>query len=168
MASCFRLTPALLAIGSCLFLVPAQAQSNQSYKGPRPPKSDVVYLVHASNLIPTEVAEAREDSKKNSTTYSVAGPSSSARTPLAEPIFLLMADHISAETLELYRMDVKNGQREVSTTSRRTRGGPRPFRVSVTRLDRGLYRLEASETLENGQYALTPAGSNKVFCFEVY
>ncbi|HXP88567.1 MAG TPA: hypothetical protein VN841_27805 [Bryobacteraceae bacterium] len=168
MATCFRLTPALLSIASGLFLFPASAQSNQSYKGPRPPKSDVVYLVHASNLVPTEVTEAKEDSKKNSTMYSVPGASSSARTPLAEPIFLIMADHISAESLELYRMEVKNGQREVSTSSRRTRGGPRPFRVSVTRLDRGLYRLEASETLENGQYALTPPGSNKVFCFEVY
>jgi len=98
----------------------------------------------------------------------VPGTSSPARTPLAEPIFLMQADRISAETLELYKMDVKNGQREVSTTARRTRGGPRPFRVSVTRLERGLYRLEASETLENGEYALTPAGSNKVFCFEVY
>ena len=142
--------------------------SAQSYKGPRPPKADVVYLVHASNLVPTEVSEAREDTKKNTTTYSVAGASSPARTPLAEPIFMLMSDRINAESLELYRMDVKNGQREVSTSQKRTRGGPRAFRVSVTRLDRGLYKLEASETLENGEYALTPSGSNKVFCFEVY
>jgi|SRR5579871_6032992 len=163
MASRFRPLPAVLAIGACLSI------SAQSYKGPRPPKPDVVYLVHASNLIPTEVTEAKEDGKKNSTTYSIPGASSPARTPLAEPIFMLDSDHISAESLELYRMDVKNGQREVSMTSgKRSRGGPRPFRVSVTRLDKGLYKLEASETLENGQYALTPSGSNKVFCFEVY
>jgi hypothetical protein len=165
MAPRFRLNLALLTTGSCLFLLPAHAQS---YKGPRPPKPDVVYLLHASNLIPTEVAEAKEDSKKNSTTYSVPGPNSPARTPLAEPIFMIESDRISPESLELYRMDVKNGQREVSTTQKRSRGGPRPFRVSVTRLDKGLYKLEASETLENGEYALTPSGSNKVFCFEVY
>jgi hypothetical protein len=158
-----RLTLAPLAIGACLF-----AQSTPAYKGPRPPKTDVVYLVHASNLVPTEVAEAKEDSKRNSTTYSVSGASSSARTPLAEPIFLIQVDRISAESMELYRMEVKNGQREVSTSARRIRGGPRALRVSVIRVDRGLYRLEASETLENGQYALTPPGSNKVFCFEVY
>lgn len=161
----FRLTLASVAIGWCLFHLPADAQS---YKGPRPPKTDVVYLLHASNLIPTEVAEAREETKKNSTTYIVPGANSPARTPLAEPIFILDADRISADSLELYRMEVKNGQREVSTTQRRLRGGPRPFRVSVTRLDKGLYRLEASETLEDGEYALTPSGSNKVFCFEVY
>jgi hypothetical protein len=159
------LTLAAFAIGSCLLCLPARAQA---YKGPRPPKTDVVYLVHASNLVPTEVAEAKEDGKKNSTTYSVSGASSPARTPLAEPIFILESDRISAESLELYRMDVKNGQREVSTSSKRIRGGPRALRVSVTRLDKGLYKLEASETLENGQYALTPSGSNKVFCFEVY
>ena len=160
-----RLAPALLCLGSCLFTSPAGAQT---YKGPRPPKTDVVYLVHASNLVPTEVADAKEDPKKGSVTFTVAGTSSSARTPLAEPIFMLESDRISAESLELYRMDVKNGQREVSVSQRRTRGGGRPFRVSVTRLEKGLYKLEASETLENGEYALSPNGSNKVFCFEVY
>jgi hypothetical protein len=141
--------------------------AQSSYKGPRPPKTDVVYLLHASNLIPTEEADARSDSKRGST-YTVAGASSPARTPLAEPIFLLLSDRISAESLELYKMDVKNGQREVSMSGKRLRGGPRPFRVSVTRLERGLYRLEAAETLENGEYALSPSGSDKVFCFEVY
>jgi hypothetical protein len=145
-------------------LVWAQA----SYKGPRPPKTDVVYLLHASNLIPTEEADARSDSKRGSTNYSVAGASSPARTPLAEPIFLLLSDRISAESLELYKMDVKGGQREVSMSGKRLRGGPRPLRVSVTRLERGLYKLEAAETLENGEYALSPSGSDKVFCFEVY
>ena len=151
-----------------LVLTLAAAAIAQSYKGPRPTKPDVVYLVHASNLIPTEVTEAKEDSKKNTVTYSVSGTSSPAKTPLAEPIFMILTDRINPETLELYRMDIKNGQREVSTTQKRTRGGPRPYRVQVTRLDRGLYKLEAAETLENGQYALTPNGSNTVFCFEVY
>jgi hypothetical protein len=137
----------------------------QSYNGPRPPKADVVYLLHASTLVPTEVADARQDKKG---TYSVPGAASPARTPLAEPIFIMESDRISAESLELYKMEVKNGQREVSLSQKRIRGGPRPFRVSVTRLERGLYKLEASETLENGQYALSPSGLDKVFCFEVY
>ena len=58
------------------------------YTGPRPPKPDVLYLVHASNLVPTEVTEAQQEGKKDDTTFSVAGAASSARTPLAEPIFL--------------------------------------------------------------------------------
>ena len=101
------MTPRKRLVLALIATLPAIAQS---YKGPRPAKADVVYLVHASNLIPTEVSEAREDSKKNTVTYSVSGTSSPAKTPLAEPIFLIMTD----------------------------------------------------------RYALTPNGSNTVFCFEVY
>jgi len=32
----------------------------------------------------------------------------------------------------------------------------------------GLYRLEVNESLENGEYGLTPEGANQVFCFQVY
>ena len=140
----------------------------QKYDGPRPPKKDVVYLLHASNLVATEVQEAQQEGKKDSTTYSVAGAASPARTPLAEPIFVLASDKISAESLELYKFDVKNGKRELTMQEKRRRGGPRPFHVTVTRLDAGLYKLEASETLENGEYGLSPSGSNRVFCFQVY
>jgi hypothetical protein len=155
--------PLLILFASALL-----TQAQQKYTGPRPPKPDIVYLVHADNLIPTEVGDAKQESKKNETLYTIAGTSSPARTPLAEPIFIIESDKISAQSLELYKLDVKNGHREVTTVQKRTRGGPRPVRVSVTRLDRGLFRLEADEELENGQYALSPNGTNTVFCFEVY
>src|SRR5712692_9723335 len=145
-----------------LILCPAWAQK---YSGPRPPKTDVVYLLHASNLVSTEVQEAQQEGKKDSSTYSVPGVASPARTPLAEPIFLLATEKISPESLELYKFDVKNGRRELTLQEKRRRGGPSPLRISVTRLDSGLYKLEASETLENGEYGLSPAGSNRVFCF---
>jgi hypothetical protein len=151
-----------------LFLLGAVAGSAQKYTGPRPPKPDVVYLVHADNLLPLEVAEAKQESKKDEVTYTVAGASSPARTPLAEPIFLLQSDKIQADRLELYRMEVKNGHREVSMSKSRRRGGPRPLRLSVSKLDGNLYRVEASEMLENGEYSLSPNDSNAVFCFEVY
>jgi hypothetical protein len=124
--------------------------------------------MHADNLVPTEIAEAKQDSNKNQMTFSIPGTGSPARTPLAEPIFIIESDKISPERLELYRMDVKNGRREVTMSQKRTRGGPRPLRLSVTRLDKGLYRVEAAETLENGQYSISPNDSNHVFCFEVY
>lgn len=128
---------------------------------------DMVYLVHADNLVPTETGDAKQDSKKDDSIFSVPGVSSPARTPLAEPIFIIQSDRISAESLELYRLDVKNGHREVTVSGRR-RGGQRALHLSVTRLERGLYKVEAAEVLENGEYALTPTGSNQVFCFEVY
>jgi hypothetical protein len=140
----------------------------QKYDGPRPPKKDVIYLVHADNLIPTEMGEAKEEGKKNDPVYTFAGASSPARTPLAEPIFILDSDSIKPDSVELYKMDVKSGHREVKISQGMRRGGTKALRLSVTKLDRGLYKLEASETLDPGQYALSPSGANHVFCFEVY
>jgi hypothetical protein len=139
----------------------------EEYNGPRPPKPDVVYLLHADNLIPTDAVDAQQENKKDDVIYSVAGTSATAKTPLAEPIFLLQSDKIAADSIELYGFEVKGGRREVSISQKRGKGA-RPYRLSVTELDRGLYRLEASETLENGEYGLSPSGSNKVLCFSVF
>jgi hypothetical protein len=38
----------------------------------------------------------------------------------------------------------------------------------VTRLASDLYRIEVNESLEPGEYSLSPEGSNQVFCFEVF
>jgi len=140
----------------------------QKYDGPRPPKKDMLYLVHADNLIPTEISDAKEEGKKGDSVYTLAGASSPSRTPLAEPIFILDSDSIKPESVELYRMDVKSGHREVKVTGGSKRFGNKALRLQVTKLDRGLYKLEASETLDPGQYALLPTGSGHVFCFEVY
>ena len=136
------------------------------YTGPRPPKPDVLYLVHASNLIPTEVAEAQQEGKNNDT-FSVSGASSPVRTPVAEPIFLLRSEKIKADALELYRFEVKGGRRQL-TLSRKRKEGSGPFHLSITKLDKDLYRVEADEALDNGEYSLSPSGSNAVFCFQVY
>lgn len=151
----------------CVFsflILGSVAAWSADYTGPTPPKPDMVYLVHADNLVPTEDTDAKQE---KGDTYSIPGAASSARTPLAEPIFLLQSDHLSAESLELYHLSVKGGRREANVSGSR-RGGGRALHLQVTKLGRNLYKLEAAELLENGEYALTPAGSNKVFCFEVY
>ena len=137
------------------------------YTGPRPPKADVLYLVHASTLVPTEVTEAQQDGKKDDTTFSVAGAASSAKTPLAEPIFLIRSEKIRPDALELYRFEVKNGRRQLTLSKKRSEKSG-PFHLAVTKLDKDLYRVEADEALENGEYSLSPNGSNAVFCFQVY
>ena len=142
--------------------------SAADYKGPRPPKPDVPYLLHAQTLVETEIAEAREETRKADTTYVIDGAESKAKTPLAEPIFILETQQLSAEGLELYRLEVRNGRREVSLSGKRRKGGPKPLHLLVTKLAGGLYRVEADEHLEPGQYSLTPNGSNRVFCFEVF
>lgn len=147
-------------------MLPAQ----NKYNGPRPPKPDVPYLMHATNLVPTETGEAREEKRKDFNANVVSGASSNARTPLAEPILLLASEKINPEKLELYKMDVRNGQREVlaPTNPKKAKDAARPKLLSMSQLAQGLYRIEANETLENGEYCLNPSGSTQVFCFQVY
>jgi hypothetical protein len=155
---------------STAFVCAGSAIAADTYSGPQPPKPDIPYLLHADNLVETEVSEAKEDKKgKNDTVYVVPGASSPARTPVAEPIFLFESDKITPDSLELYRMEVKNGRREVSVSSNRKKSS-RPLRLMVTRVADRLYRIEVNEGLglENGEYSLTPNGSNTVFCFEEY
>lgn len=156
------------AAGMLAWVVLLASALAQKYDGPRPPKADLPYLQHADNLIETEAAEAREENRKDEIAYIVPGAASPARTPLAEPIFLFVSESIPAEKLALFAMQVRRGNREIAFPQRRKDRGPRPLRLAVRRLDDKLYRIEANETLENGQYCLSPEGSNKVFCFEVY
>jgi hypothetical protein len=150
-----------------ILLLATLAAVADDYTGPRPPRADVLYLVHAANLLPTEVTEAQQEGKKDETTFSVSGAASSARTPLAEPIFLLRSEKIKPNALELYRFEVKNGRRQL-TLSKKRKDNSGPFHLSITKLDKDLYRVEADEALENGEYSLSPNGSNAVFCFQIY
>jgi hypothetical protein len=159
-----RLISVLLPI-----LLSGSAAMAADYKGPRPPKADTLYLVHADNLVELEKVDSRGDPKKDEITYTVPGPAAAAKTPLAEPIFIMKSEKISPESLELYKFDIKNGHRELTMSSqKRRKNGPRAFRLQVTQLERGLYKIEASEVLENGEYGLSPNGSSDVFCFSEY
>src|ERR1017187_8920705 len=139
----------------------------QKYTGPRPAKPDLPYLMHADDLIPTESAEAKQEDRKNDVTYVIPGANSSARTPLASPAFLILTDQLQADRLQLFKLQSKGGQREV-LIRRKKKLMARPIRLNVTRLDENLYKIEVDEILENGEYSLSPADSNEVFCFQVY
>ena len=140
------------------------------YKGPHPEKTDIPYLLHATKLTPLDVADAKEEKRKDGFGASVAGSSAQARTPLAEPIFIMETKNLDAEKLELYRFEVKNGNREVFIASKAKKGATygRPLHLTVTRVSANLYRIEAAETLDPGEYSLSPSGSNQVFAFQVY
>jgi len=138
------------------------------YEGPRPPKPDIPYLLHAETLVETEVQEAKEEERRNEVIAWVAGASSPVRTPLAEPIFLFESEKIPPEKMQLYKFEVRSGRRQVTIPKRPSKSGARPLRLNVTQIEGKLYRLEANEYLENGEYSLSPAGSNQVFCFQVY
>jgi hypothetical protein len=139
----------------------------QKYTGPRPAKPDLPYLMHADDLIPTESAEAKQEDRKNDVTYVIPGANSSARTPLASPAFLILTDQLQADRLQLFKLQSKGGQREV-LIRRKKKLMARPIRLNVTRLEENLYKIEVDEILENGEYSLSPADSNQVFCFQIY
>ncbi len=147
----------------------AIANPQEKYTGPLPPKPDIPFLVHADNLIQTEVVEAQEQQKKDEYIYTIPGASSPARTPLAEPIFLMQSEKIAPESLQLYRLEVKNGNRQIAIPQK-GRKGPRTYRLMVSRVAEHLFRIEVNEGLglENGEYSLSPEKSNTAFCFEVY
>jgi len=158
-AMILRIVPLLLAAVVAAFAQP-------KYSGPRPPKPDLPFLKHADSLIPTEVATAKEEKQKNNDIlYVVEGASSPAKTPLASPIFLIATEKLNPERLGLYKLESKNGRREILFSQKKP---PKPIRVELSRIADKLYRLEVGDSLENGEYSLTPEGSNDVFCFQVY
>jgi hypothetical protein len=157
------LPPAVLLLVSLTVAGPAE-----KYTGSWPPKQDVPYLVHADTLIETEIAEAKNEDKGNDRTAWVPGISSPVRTPLAEPSFLIEVQKLTPEKIELYKFDVKRGRREVILPGKSRKSASHPLRLTVTRIEGKLYRLEANEGLENGEYSLSPDGSDQVFCFQVY
>jgi hypothetical protein len=139
----------------------------QKYTGPRPPKPDVPYLKHAADLIPIESTEAREEKgKKDEVVYAIAGLNSAVRTPLASPIFLFQSDKIAPDKLQLFRLESRNGRREILFGAKKQ---PEAILMKVMRLDAAnLYRIEVDQSLEPGEYSITPQGSNQVFCFQVF
>lgn len=163
----FRAWSRWAIVGSLL----ATSFAAETYKGPVPPEPDLPYLLHADHLVPTERAEAREQDSKDQIIYTVPGASSPARTPLAEPIFIFRSENIPAEKLELYRMEVKGGNRQISfpkNPERRMRRGPWPVHLKIQALGEKLYWVEVNQYLDNGEYCLSPAGSTAVFCFQIY
>jgi hypothetical protein len=157
-----------------LFLLPVAIvilHGQAKYAGPKPSKPDLPYLVHADNLVETEATEAKEEKGKgkDEIIYVVAGASSPAKTPLSAPILLIQTAKLQAERLQLYKLETKNGRREISFSPKSKNKNARPLIINVNRLTPdNVYKIEVDVSLENGEYALTPEGSNQVFCFSVY
>ena len=154
----------------CLMTLTATAAWAQKYSGPVPEKEDLLYLLQADKLIPTEAAAAQQQKgkKKDDIIYFVPGAASSARTPLAAPTFILKVKDLAPEKLELYKLEVKNGRREITISNNSHAKNPAAIHVDIKRLSDDLVRIQVSDSLPNGQYSFTPQGANDVFCFEVY
>jgi hypothetical protein len=146
------------------------AVGQKKYTGPKPAKADIPFLLHAGVLFESESLTAKESQEKGATLYTIPGATSPARTPIAEPIFLFQSDKINPDKLSLFRMEVRGGNRVLALPEpgKRKKDAPRPLFLMVTPLSPGLFKVEVNEYLENGEYCLSPDGSNQVFCFTAY
>src|SRR5947209_2722657 len=142
----------------CATLLSFELLAQQKYTGPKPDKPDVPFLMHADSLVATEVGEAQEQQgKKDEVTYMIPGANSSAKTPLASPVFLIHAEKIDPQHLQLFRLESKNGHREI-TFRKKGRNNSPALQLTVSHLDGNLYQVEAVDSLPNGEYSLTPEG----------
>lgn len=158
----------LVSLAALLAMTAATAAAAEKYSGPRPSKPDVPYILHADKLVETEVNQASQGSEKKSTVYTVPGATSPARTPLPEPIFIFQSNKLNSDRLSLYKMTVKNGARVLSLPERGGKNGPRAIYLMVKPLESGLFKVETNEFIDDGEYCLSPDGSNEVFCFTTY
>jgi hypothetical protein len=120
-------------------------------------------LMHSSILA---IREPKEQKSKDDTVYTIDGENSSSNTPLALPIFLIKADKVNPASLQMYRLESKDGHRELTESTKKT---AEPIHVRVTRLGAdNIYKLDVYNGLEPGEYALTAEEWKQMFCFQVY
>lgn len=162
----FRFTALLVLPLLAVTMHPAAGEDNASGL-PTPEKADIPYLIHATNLVELEQSTANEETQKNDQLYWVAGANSPVQTPLAGPQFLFKSGEIDPRDFQIYGFESKNGRREVLIRKKKKMVATTHF-VSVFDAGPGLYRIRVDDTLANGEYCLTPNGSNAVFCFAVF
>ena len=150
-----------------LSLLSWAASAEDKYSGPRPEKKDVPYLLHGDKLVITEVQSASQSRSKEGQLFFVPGPTSPARTPLTEPIFLFSADRFRVDQIGLFHFEVRNGRREIVISGKHKRE-EESFHLNIRKIDENLFRMEVSEMLNPGEYSLSPEGDNTAFCFTVY
>jgi hypothetical protein len=148
-----------------LLALAAAAAQAPSYTGPVPPKTDVPYLKHAGNIVETEAVEFKEEKSKDDVLYTAPGEASPAKTPLALPMLLIKADKVNPQRLQMYRLEAKDGHREITASGKKKAD---VIHVLVTRLTSdGVFRMEVADGLESGQYVLSLEGTNQGFCFTI-
>ncbi|HWC99632.1 MAG TPA: hypothetical protein VG456_22885 [Candidatus Sulfopaludibacter sp.] len=141
----------MLRRSSILGLLAALLASAQT-----PAKTDLPYLKQAASLIPLEAAEAHGE--KGTTLYTIEGAESPVKTPIPLPIFFLKADKLAPDRLQLYKLDVKGGHRELAEV----------VHMEVSKQANGIWKLAAADTLDAGEYALSAGGAGPAFCFQVF
>ncbi len=107
---------------------------------------------------------------KDDQTITVAGVTSSARTPLPEPIFLFSPAQMDATQFELIHFQVADGRRHWKKGQQEHLDDEpdEPLRITLRPVAAGITRIEATPMLAPGEYALIARSQNIAFCFTVF
>lgn len=155
-------------IALCAFALPAQEGSQTNRLGVKnPPKQDVPFLIHGSDLRELETTAAQEEVVKNQLKFWIPGTASSVKTPLASPEFLIDSKDLDPRDLQLYGFQVANGRREL-LYRRKKKVVAEPFFLQLDGIEARVVRIRISASLPPGEYGLTPDGSDAVFTFAVF
>lgn len=162
----------MLRLGSlialCALVLPAQEDGQRNRLGlPNPPKQDIPFLIHGSEIREVEQAEATAEEIKNQLKYWIAGTAASVKTPLAAPEFLIDSKDIDPRDLQLYGFDVVKGRRELLYRKKK-KVVAEPYFLQLDGIEARVVRIRISGSLPPGEYGLTPDGSNAVFTFAVF
>ncbi|MDE0109103.1 MAG: hypothetical protein OXJ37_16940 [Bryobacterales bacterium] len=134
---------------------------------PNPPKPDIPYLIHGSDIRELEQVDATEEIAKNQLRYWIAGPAAAVRTPLAAPEFLFDSQQIDPRDLSLFGFEVKNGRREL-LYSKKKKVVAEPYFLNLEGVAGRVIRIRINASLAPGEYGITPDGQNIVFTFSVF
>ncbi|MDE0620757.1 MAG: hypothetical protein OXH83_03695 [Bryobacterales bacterium] len=134
---------------------------------PNPPKPDIPYLIHGSDIRELEQVDAKEEIAKNQLRYWIAGPAAAVRTPLAAPEFLFDSQQIDPRDLSLFGFEVKNGRREL-LYSKKKKVVAEPYFLNLEGVAGRVIRIRINASLAPGEYGITPDGQNIVFTFSVF
>ena len=156
---------AMLLVLSALAL-PGQADRNRLGL-PNPPKPDIPYLIHGSDIRELEQVDAMEEITKNQLRYWIAGPAAAVRTPLAAPEFLFDSAQIDPRNLSLFGFAVKNGRRELLFRKKK-KVVAEPYFLNLEGVAGRVIRIRINGSLAPGEYGITPDGQNIVFTFSVF
>ena len=146
--------------------LPGQADRNRLGL-PNPPKPDIPYLIHGSDIRELEQVDAKEETTKNQLRYWIADTAAKIRTPLAAPEFLFDSQQIDPRDLSLFGFEVNNGRRELLFRKKK-KVVAEPYFLNLEGVAGRVVRIRINASLPPGEYGLTPDGRNVVFTFSVF
>lgn len=152
----------------CCVTLAAQQDGGLNRLGlPNPPKQDVPFLIHGSQLVELDRAAATMEESKNQVRYWIPGAAAAAKTPLAAPDFLFDSGEVDPRDLELYRFEVVKGRREL-LYRRKKKVVAEPYFLNLEGVEERVVRIRINASLQPGEYGITPRGQDSVYTFSVF